>query len=146
MTDILLTSFFCCLPVQHEEDVSTQHNETTVAMLIKGGKTGDTSKALLRNPLSSFWASLPSWSTQSLLFPYLPLKHCLVLWHSPVSLLHFAVIHFVLFHLIPTRHLTLHSKCLCNFFSGCVSPFRSKEKGGGEMTKRHFKKKEERGG
>lgn len=34
MTDTLLTSFFCCLPVQHEEDVSTQHNET-VAMLIK---------------------------------------------------------------------------------------------------------------
>ena len=57
-------------------------------------------KALLRNPSSSFRASLPSRSTQRLLFSYFPLKHCLALWHSPVCLSHSAVTYFVLFHLV----------------------------------------------
>lgn len=42
-TDLLLAPSRCCLPVKHEEDMSMQNNRTTVAMLIKGEKTGGSS-------------------------------------------------------------------------------------------------------
>ena len=47
MTDLLLASFLCCLPVHHDAYVSQQNDKATVlfvGMLIKGEKTGDISK------------------------------------------------------------------------------------------------------
>lgn len=94
--------------------------------------------ALLRNPSASFWASLPSRSTQRLLFPYLPLKHCLALWHSLVSLSHSADTYF-LFSILFLPGIEYFSQNVYVIFFPVVFPlFRSKEKGVGDMTKRHF--------